>query len=78
MKKKSSSKPKLEQKTNTKKTFKKDLEKFRKLVGAKAKNIDWPRIGTLSLAVLIVLAIKGVFGPKARIVAIALAKTIIV
>ncbi len=78
MKKKSSSKPKLKVKTKSKKSLKQDLKKFKNLVGLKIKNIDWLSVGTLSLAVLIVLGVKGVFGPKAQVVAIALGKTIIV
>lgn len=45
------------------------FKKFKKVVEIQLGQIDWKKVGVLAIAVLLLVATKGLLGPEAQIIA---------
>lgn len=52
-----------------KKSFKSKLAKFKKAVEKKLGKINWKKVGVFAIALLLIVASKGILGPEAKLIA---------
>lgn len=56
-------------KAKRKQTAKSSFAKFKKIVEVELGKVDWKKVGTFTVVLLIIIASKGVLGPKAAMIA---------
>lgn len=74
MKRKARKRSDLKKRISQTQKIKTTFENFKKVIELRLGKINWQKVGTYSLALLFLVALSGLLGPKARLLSLAIVK----